>query len=359
MIFVDESIPLLAELLAPLGEVYRFRPQALDRALLIQMNCRALFFRSSLRVTPALLEGTTVEFLGSVTSGSDHIAESLFRSDRYTIALAQGANANAVAEYVLASILEWSYRMNISPAGISIGIIGFGNIGRRVAEYCHQLGMQVIVSDPPLQDQGFLFPSYVTTGTLAQLLDASTIITAHVPLILSGPYRTTRLLTTSMLAGTPVKLLINTSRGQVIPNRVLLDATRRGVAVSIDVWENEPNISPTVARRAIFATCHIAGHSINAKLAASVQVARQYYAFCKHPFTLPLLNLPPRILFEQSLPLDQVRKVLLRSRQFDRDSAALRRFSRLPVHKRIPAIEHFRVTYPPRFETYRTHYDSD
>lgn len=357
MILIDRTIPLLTELLAPLDEVRTFDHHRLDRELLVQTHCRALFIRSTVRITRSLLDGTAVQFIGSVTSGSDHIASDIAGDPRYVVALAGGANANAVAEYVLASVLLWCSREGVAPEEQTIGIVGFGNIGRRVAEYMHRLGLRIVVSDPPLQDAGFAFPSYVGVAALDEVLAGSTILTNHVPLVLSGPYPTHGLLDARRLRRSAARLIVHTSRGGIVTERGLLDALRRGVAVAVDVWEHEPNVSPALARRALVATPHIAGHSINAKLHASVLVAQQYYAFCGATFVRPSLDLPPRRLLTGRIAPHTVLDELLRARQFDRDTDQLRRIVRLPPSERCLAIEHFRATYPARTEVFRTSYD--
>lgn len=357
MILVDSTIPLLAQLLEPFGEVETFDHRTLSRQRLLQTRCHALFFRSTLRVTPALLDGTAVEFLGSVTSGSDHIHPSILSSSRYTVALARGANANAVAEYVLASIVEWQVLHDKNLAEHTIGIIGFGNIGRRVAEYAWHLGLQVLTNDPPLEQNGFRFPDYVHVVPLEALLLRSTIITNHVPLTTGGQFPTWRLLDRQRLSKSPTMLIIHTSRGGIIEERALLHAARQGTEVAVDVWEREPDVSPTLATRALIATPHIAGHSINAKIGASLRVAQHYYAYRDRRFDPPVLTIPPRILFSGQISLGEVRTRLQQSRQFHADTAFLRSIARRRKQTRISAIEHFRATYPIRYEVFRTSYD--
>ncbi len=358
MIFVDQTIPLLADVLAPLEQVRMVDVRQLRRDALISSNCRALMFRSTLRVGRELIEGTPVEFLGSVTSGCDHIAPEILSDSRYRVALAAGANANAVAEYVLASILLWNAQQNIPLHRCSIGIVGFGNIGRRVAEYCHELGMDVVANDPPLVEQGFEFPPYVRIASLPVLVAESSVITVHVPRVHGGKYPTVRLLTQAQLQQSAAQLIIQTSRGGVIVERALLERSRSGVAIAVDVWEREPDVSPTLARRALLATPHIAGHSINAKLAASLKIAEQYFAFRNERFTPPPLPLPQRVRLSSIRQPEQALALLLRARKFDGDHRWL--LGILPERrtKRIAAIEHFRATYPERTEVFRTSHDT-
>lgn len=357
MILVDRTLPLLAELLRQFDEVQLFDHHMLDAATLVKTGCTALFFRSTLKVTAALLRDTQVVFLGSVTSGSDHIARDIAANPRYTIALASGANANAVAEYVLASVLLWCERNARLPSGLTVGIIGLGNIGRRVAWYMQQLGACVIGNDPPLVERGDVFPPGVTVASLDELLQHSTVITNHVPLTETGVHRTRRLLTTLLLRTSRAGLIIHTSRGGVIEQRALLDASRRGVAVAVDVWEHEPDVSPILVKRALLATPHIAGHSANAKFAAALMVARQYAQWKHARLELDATGFPERELLINTSDYGHILARLLARRGFLRDTDELRRMARLPRAQRCPAIEHFRATYPARYEVFRTPYD--
>ncbi|GIV54610.1 MAG: erythronate-4-phosphate dehydrogenase [Candidatus Kapaibacterium sp.] len=359
MIFVDRTIPLLAQLLSSAGPVELFDHHQVDATMLARAGCTALFFRSTLRVTPALLEGTAVTFLGSVTSGSDHIAPEILANPQWTVALASGANANAVAEYVLTSVLLWCWHNHVDPADLTVGIIGFGNIGRRVAWYMHALGLRVVVNDPPLVESGFAFPPQVHVEPLDELLGTCTVITNHVPLTTTGQYPTRGLLCTQQLRRCPARLIVHTSRGGIIVERALHDAVRRGIAVAVDVWEREPNISPMLATRALLATPHIAGHSANAKTSAAISIARQYALWRQIRLELPSVAIPRRELFRADLAPSLVLKRLLEARCFDRDTDFLRRMAHRPPKQRCAAIEHFRATYPPRYEVFRTPYDQE
>ena len=68
-------------------------------------------------------------------------------------ASAPGSNANSAAEYVIAALLEVGRKHSIRLEGKSIGVIGVGNVGSRVARKCEALGMHVLRNDPPLQRQ--------------------------------------------------------------------------------------------------------------------------------------------------------------------------------------------------------------
>ncbi|MCK5740783.1 MAG: 4-phosphoerythronate dehydrogenase, partial [Chlorobi bacterium] len=96
----DENIPLLAESLSYCAEVVTFKGRELRNADLINNNCRALIVRSTTIVNAELLEGSAVEFVGTATSGTDHIDIDYLRDRKIQFEEAAGSNANSVAELV-------------------------------------------------------------------------------------------------------------------------------------------------------------------------------------------------------------------------------------------------------------------
>ena len=151
---------------------------------------------------------------------------------------------------------------------MTIGIIGVGNVGRKVAQVAHELGMQVLLNDLPRQDKEGN-AAFTSLQTLAEKCD---VLTFHVPLYEEGRYKTFHLADDTFfhhLKRCPV--IINTSRGEVIQTTSLLNALESG-AISdaiIDVWENEPDIHPTLLNKVFVGTPHIAGYSADGKANAT------------------------------------------------------------------------------------------
>ncbi len=114
-------------------------------------NVDALIVRSVTNVNEKLLKNTSIKFVGTATIGTDHIDLDYLKNNNITFTDAKGCNAFSVAEYVVAALLNFSVKYNFSLNGKSIGIVGVGNVGSKVAAFAEALGMKVLLNDPPLQ----------------------------------------------------------------------------------------------------------------------------------------------------------------------------------------------------------------
>ncbi|ROL58218.1 4-phosphoerythronate dehydrogenase [Bacteroidetes/Chlorobi group bacterium Naka2016] len=286
VIFVDEQIPFLAESLASVGEVHTFNGRSLTRKHLSESNCEFLFVRSTTKVNQNLLDGTKVIFVGTATSGIDHIDTDYLKSKNIHFVEAKGSNANSVAEYVVFSILHWSKINQIDFKSQTIGIIGFGNIGKLVAKYSSLLGLKILINDPPLLEESYKkninpFPNYVKYCELDDLLRNSTIVTNHTPLTMTDKYPTYRLLDEEKLQLIePYSLFIHTSRGSVVVEKDLLDLQpEKKFSLVIDVWENEPNINTELVKECMICTPHVAGYSYDGKLRGTLKMLSEFEKF--------------------------------------------------------------------------------
>lgn len=277
MLFIDDQIPHLAEILSHTDGVSRFDGRALTREQLRRSRTTAIFVRSVTTVDAKLLAGTDVAFVGSATSGIDHIDIEYLESRNIRFASAPGCNANAVAEYVLDALEEQS----VAP-GASIGIVGFGHVGSLLARYARALGFKVLVNDPPLLDSGATFPKWVRVVSLNELVAAADVVTLHVPLTEDGAHPTRDLITAELLAlCKPGALIINTARGGIIDEQALASRTAAGsLRAVLDVFANEPNIDPFVTERITRCTPHIAGYTVEAKEKGALMA---YEAYVGHP----------------------------------------------------------------------------
>lgn len=233
------------------------------------LDADALVVRSKTRINRELLKDTPVQFVGTATAGSDHIDTDWLEAEGIYWSASPGCNANSVSEYIVAALLRLRKLHGFDLAGRTMGIVGCGNVGRRVAAKCEALGMEVMRNDPPLaaasSDSGFL--------PLETVLSASDIVTLHVPYINTGPWPTARLADYRFFEQLkPGAVFINAARGSVCDYDALLDA-KTGGAVScmvVDVWSPEPAFRLDVLRAADLASPHIAGHSYEGKLNGTV-----------------------------------------------------------------------------------------
>ncbi|NIP88948.1 MAG: 4-phosphoerythronate dehydrogenase, partial [Gammaproteobacteria bacterium] len=107
----------------------------------------------------------------------DHIDRAYLRKRGITFADAAGCNANAVAEYVAAALLHLAASDRLTLPGARLGIVGLGNVGRRVARMAGALGLRCVVNDPP-RARSTAEPLY---RPLDEVL-ACDVVTLHVPL---------------------------------------------------------------------------------------------------------------------------------------------------------------------------------
>ena len=150
-IIADANIPFVAECFSSIGEVKTFGGREITPGVVGDSD--VLLVRSITQVDADLLAGSRVRFAATATIGFDHIDIDFLRRKNIGFASAPGSNANSAAEYVIAGLLEAGRKCDISLKGKSIGIIGVGNVGSRVANKCAALGMRIYLNDPPLQRQ--------------------------------------------------------------------------------------------------------------------------------------------------------------------------------------------------------------
>ncbi|NUM74059.1 4-phosphoerythronate dehydrogenase PdxB [candidate division KSB1 bacterium] len=278
-IVADKNIPFVQSAFATLGEV-RLMPGR-DIAAAVLRDADMLLVRSITEVNAALLAGTPVKFVGTATIGMDHLDCDYLHHQKITYASAAGCNANAVAEYLCAALLFCAVQRNLTLENLTIGIVGVGNVGSKVAAKAAALGLRVLLNDPPRarrltgaeREQSPFLP-------LPELLQAD-LITLHTPLTHSGPHATFHLFDENTLRRMkPGSLLINTARGAVVDNAALKAVLRDKhlSAAILDVWENEPQIDAELLQHVMLATPHIAGYSFEGKLRATQMI---YEAACR------------------------------------------------------------------------------
>lgn len=259
---VDENIENATEAFGTIGQTLLQPGRSINSEMLTDADF--LIVRSITKVNESLLSGTKVRFVGTATIGTDHIDQEYLEAKGIGFTSAKGCNSDAVVEYVFISIFRAAVEKKISLKGKSVGIIGCGNIGSRVARVAEAFGFSVVLNDPPLQRK----TNDPRFKTLEEAL-ACDIVTFHTPLNRSGIDKTLHLLNESNLnlikEGT---ILINASRGEVIDNRALLDfiKQREDVSLILDVWENEPVFSPELLKKVFIASPHVAGYSLEGKM---------------------------------------------------------------------------------------------
>ena len=263
-ILADENIPAVEHYAGTSASVARFIGRELCAADLAGVD--VLLVRSVTRVDAALLEGSEVRYVGTATSGVDHIDLGYLHRSGIGFSHAPGSNANSVVEYVLAAIAASNDHLEQVLSGAPVGIIGYGVIGKAVASRLQALDIKYRVYDPWLAAGDIGHPT-----SLSGVLGCG-VITLHAELTREQPWPSFHLLSQEQLARVPTdSLLINASRGPVVDNAVLSSLLARGSGpeVVLDVWEGEPQIDSTLLQQVRIGTPHIAGYSLDGKLLAT------------------------------------------------------------------------------------------
>ncbi len=265
---VAETVMLGHEAFETLGDVEVIPDRQIGPEHL--QDADALIIRSKTKVTPELIEGSSVRFVGTATAGFEHIEFQTLENNQIGWTASPGCNAASVADYVMTALLS----LNIELEGKTLGIIGVGQVGSRVATRAEALGLRVLLNDPPRAAR----EGEEDFQTLEKLLEQSDIVTMHVPLITEKPWPTLRMADCrffeKMKRGS---VFINASRGKVFDSDALLHAKENGVIAHaiLDVWDPEPCIRTDILEIADIGTAHIAGHSLEGKLNGTVQVYRE------------------------------------------------------------------------------------
>ena len=348
-IIADENIPCVEQAFASLGEVTLLPGRSMQPAQLREADI--LLVRSVTTVDQALLEHSSVRFVGSATIGFDHVDRAYLQQHDIGFATAPGCNATSAAEYVVSALLVLAGRKDFSLAGKTVGIIGCGNVGSRVRNKLTALDMRCVVNDPPLQAQG----GHDDFVPLDEVLQAD-VITVHVPYTRDGDYPTHHLFDAALLRKLPSgALFINTSRGAVTDNRALdtLLAERDDLSVVLDVWEGEPAINTSLLQRVELGTPHIAGYSLDGKLRGTEMIYRSACDWFGMPGRWQAADYLPAgsvVEFSESGPSALLRAAVFSVYDIRADDARLRAMLALPPGEQPAYFDRLRKEYPVRRE---------
>lgn len=277
-----------------------YRPDLVDkRETLFQSltNARVLIVRNRTQVNRELLEhAPQLKVVGRLGVGLDNIDLQLCEEKGITVYPAYGANAQAVAEYVIASafiLLRGAYHSSeqivegkwprtrfsngLECAGRTMGLVGFGSIGRLTASLARALGMRIIAYDPLIGVDSPVWPETgATRMSLDELLQHSDVVSLHTPLT----PETRHLINERRIAlMKPQAVLINSSRGGIVDEQALVEALKQGKlrGAALDVFEDEPvkagNSFPVMPN--LLLTPHIAGLTEEANKRVSDVIAEK------------------------------------------------------------------------------------
>jgi (S)-sulfolactate dehydrogenase len=255
----------------------------------------AVIVRNRTQVRGELLAACTkARVIGRLGVGLDNIDVKGCEARGMTVIPATGANAQAVAEYVIATAMvllrgvylssaavatgQWP-RAALSngreTAGTCLGLVGFGGIGRLAAGLAQSLGMRVVAHDPMVAADHPAWRQYgVTPLELEALLDCADVVSLHVPLTPG----TANLLSAARIAQMkPGAIVINTARGGIVDEAAVASALKAGTlaGAAFDVFEPEPLTAVNVWQGCpnVILTPHVAGVTAQSNVRVSTLIA--------------------------------------------------------------------------------------
>ncbi len=346
-IVADQQILFAKEVFSSFGQVELVDGRSINQRSV--KNADVLLVRSVTKVNESLLKDSPVSFVGSATSGIDHIDINYLERAQIHFAHAPGSNARSVAEYVVSSLFATAEYNGFDLTQKTVGIIGCGQVGSRVQRFMEALGVRCLLNDPPLNEQA---PNadYVE---LERIIEAD-IISLHVPLTMDGKYPSRKLVNEHFLSKLKSNvILINTSRGEVIDEAALLSfkASNPKSTLVLDVWCNEPLINIDLLQQTFIGTPHIAGYSYDGKLKATKTLAEalQYKTGFKlsDARTLNSEYITDTIQYNDD---NAIQLAVMRTYDVRSDAIALGSVSGLSTEERGMYFDSLRKHYPIRRE---------
>ena len=219
-----------------------------------------LLVRSTVKVDELLLAGTNIKLIGSATAGIDHIDTDYLNKNYIKWFYAPGCNALSVVNYVMSSIC-FLREEGMFDLTSSVGIIGYGNIGKNLKKALDYFSIENFIYDP--------FLNFDFLVDIDQIKNCN-LITLHVPLTYKTKFPTRNIIDEVFLSDMQGKTIINTSRGGVVDESKLINLQNTNYIS--DVWIGEPCPSNEIINFALLATPHIAGHSIDGKINGTIML---------------------------------------------------------------------------------------
>jgi len=264
-------------------------------------ECDALIVRSRTKVTRDLIKrGKRLKMIARAGSGLDNIDLKAAEASGIRVVNAPEAPADSVAELTIGLVIALARKITFADMsmkrgkwlkkelkgfllkGKKLGLIGLGNIGLRVARIAKAIGMKILVTKRTPPSPQLLEEMEADFLSLDDLLRQSDIISIHVPLT----EETKRMIDVEEINKMKDGVfLINTSRGEVVNEKALLDALNTGKigGVALDVYETEPPKNLELIRHPnVICTPHIGAQTIEAQREASLIIADKIIHFFKY-----------------------------------------------------------------------------
>ncbi|MCS7125284.1 MAG: phosphoserine phosphatase SerB [Candidatus Bathyarchaeota archaeon] len=260
-----------------------------------------LVVRSRTKVTREIIDaGKNLRIIARAGAGVDNIDVEYADKKRVRVICAPEAVATAVAELTMGLMLSLARQipradhatkegkwikteiMGWELHGKTIGIVGFGRVGQKVARLAKAFGMKILVCELNNVPEHVLKELDAETVPMEDILKRSDIITLHVPLTQETYHMIGKKEIEQMKDGV---YIINTSRGQVIDEKALFEALKTGkiAGAALDVYEKEPPNDFSIVRLPnVVCTPHIGAQTAEAQKCASLIVAQKIVSIIKH-----------------------------------------------------------------------------
>ncbi|MFV0376258.1 MAG: 4-phosphoerythronate dehydrogenase PdxB [Mangrovibacterium sp.] len=325
---IDDKIPYILGVLEPFGEVV-YLPGSKTTADVVR-DADALITRTRTICNEKLLNGSAVKFIATATIGFDHIDTAYCDKARIEWTNAPGCNSKSVEQYIASTLFVLAQKHSFKLKGKTIGVVGVGQVGSKVAHFCEIIGMKVLLNDPPrARTEG---PERFVS--LSEIQKQADFITIHVPLNMEGEDATYQLANSNFFHNLPTKpFVINSCRGEVVDSTAAKAALKEGLisGLVLDCWENEPDIDLGLLAACDIATPHIAGYSKDGKAngtSMSIQATSRFFGLGIDNWVCPNIELPQQTKIKiNGLGLseeDILAKAVLATYDIRNDDAALR-----------------------------------
>ena len=270
----------------------------------------AMIVRSETRITPKILEaGKKLKIVGRAGVGVDNIDLPTATKNGVIVVNSPEGNTVAAAEHTWAMLLSMARQIpqaygklksgvwdkksfkGIEVLNKTLGIVGLGKIGRRVASYALGMGMRVIASDP------FVTPEYaknlgVELKSLEEVIKQADFLTFHIP----KTKETAGLVNAETIAKMKKGVrIVNVARGGIVDEKALYDAlkSKHVAAAALDVFEIEPcESSPLFELENIVVTPHLGASTVEAQVNVAIDVAEQIIEVLKGGAARSAVNIP-------------------------------------------------------------------
>jgi phosphoglycerate dehydrogenase-like enzyme len=260
-----------------------------DADIVVSLRAYTRFSESALTACPS------VQMVSIWGTGTDNVDLAACRRRGVTVAHTPGVNAHAVAEHTLALMLaltrripsldrdvrsgQWPRGLLVQLEGKTLGIVGLGTIGRRVAALAAPFGVSLLAS-PWGPDAGRATAVGARHASIETLLQESDIVSLHLRL----SAETEAVINRERLAlMKPGAFLVNTARGRLVDREALVDALRHGrlAGAALDVFHEEPIAAsdPLLTLPNVILTPHNAGMTqevIDVGLLQTVENVRRF-----------------------------------------------------------------------------------